>query len=491
MKLKKYILLIAAYTLIIGTPLQAQNASDALRYANYNDLLTARNAGFGGAMSALGADFSTVTSNPAGLAWYRRSVLQVSPVISSIKTTSKLTNEKENAAFGETTNDFSLGSLGIVAANYRPSRKLKTFNFGVGINSLNGFDEKFYYEGHSKGSIVNRFLEQANDVGLTQFESQLAYDADALLFSEANNLYSSDFDNAPEALTLKEQTVNTSGGLNEFDLSLAFNVDEKLLVGITLGLTSVDYQEDKQYKETDDGDGKTGSVPIFDALTYNESLNTTGGGANLKMGVIYRVNQTIRMGIAFHSPTSLTLTDKYNADMVYDYTIDSKEYEGSAVSPDGSFSYELKTPWRLIGSAGAVLGKSGAIGIELEYENYASSSFNYNGYIDEENEVNKAIKDELSTALGVNLGGELALNDFRLRAGVQAKQSPLQGDNTFSTGFSVGAGFRWESFYVDAAYRKATQKQSYLPYKTTSPYPQLVDKDVFSGNVYLTLGFRF
>lgn len=487
----KHAIFLISISFFTSFSLHAQTATEALRYASFNDLVTARNAGFGGAMSGLGADFSSISSNPAGLAWFRKSILQVTPVISNFNTTSLLTNEKDNRSVSDNTGDFNLGSLGIVATNYRASRKLKTFNFGVGINSISAFDEKFSFEGHSKGSIVNRFLEQANDIGLSTFESQLAYDAGGLLYSEADNLYSSDFDVAPEALTFKEQTVSTQGGINEFDLSLAFNVEEKVLIGISLGLASVDFQEEKLYKETDDGEGKHGNVPTFDALSYTETLRTEGGGVNLKLGAIYRINQIVRMGIAFHSPTKYDLTDSYHSEMTYDYTLDNETNAGSASSPDGSFSYSLKTPWRIIGSAGAVIGKRAAIGVEIEYEDYATSSFDFNSYLDAENEANKDIEDELAAALGINLGGEVSLNNFKLRAGVQAKQSPLEGDNTFSTGFSVGAGFRWEAFFFDAAFRKGSQKKSYTPYNTSEGYEQIVDKDVFSNNVYLTLGFRF
>ncbi len=490
----KYIKNIPALLILIlltNTAIFAQQATDVLRYGIMDGAITARNAGFGGAMSALGADFSSITSNPAGLAWFRHSAIQVSPIINNVNTTALLTNEQGNQSQSDDTGGLQLGSLGIVAANYRRSRKVRTFNFGVGVNKLSSFDEKFSYAGHSKGSIVNRFLEQANDVGLTEFESNLAYDAGALIYSEADNLYSSDFDVAPEAITLKEQSVSTLGGISEFDLSLAFNVEEKILIGLTLGLSSVDFQEHKLYKEIDDGDGKHGNVPTFDALSYTESLRTTGGGLNLKMGMIYRVNQMIRFGVAFHSPTNFDLTDTYNSEMTYDYTWDNQAYNGTANSPDGSFSYSLRTPWRVLGSVGAVLGKRAAVGIELQYEDFASSDFNFNGYFDEENNINSDVEEKLSASVGVNVGGELALNNFRLRGGVQAKQSALANDNTFNTGFSLGAGFRWEAFYIDLSYRKGAAKKSYLPYKTTEGYEQLVDKDTFTSNVFLTLGFKF
>ena len=79
--------------------LKAQVASDALRYSyipQYGG--TARAMGVGGSMGAIGGDFSTLSTNPAGLATYRSGEFIFSPSFHGSKTTSLLENGGKDAA---------------------------------------------------------------------------------------------------------------------------------------------------------------------------------------------------------------------------------------------------------------------------------------------------------------------------------------------------------------------------------------------------------
>ena len=60
-----------------GTAL-AQNGEDALRYTRLGLQGSARIQGIGGAQTALGADISTMSVNPAGLGMFRRSEANLS-----------------------------------------------------------------------------------------------------------------------------------------------------------------------------------------------------------------------------------------------------------------------------------------------------------------------------------------------------------------------------------------------------------------------------
>src|SRR5215204_5430306 len=52
---------------------KSQNEVDALRYSQVMTGSTARSLSMGGAFGALGADFSSLSTNPAGLGVYRKS----------------------------------------------------------------------------------------------------------------------------------------------------------------------------------------------------------------------------------------------------------------------------------------------------------------------------------------------------------------------------------------------------------------------------------
>src|SRR5690606_9243644 len=74
---------------MMTTASHAQTASDALRYSLLEPGGTARTIGVGGAIGAMGADFATVGTNPAGLGAYRRSEMVFTPglYISRVETT--------------------------------------------------------------------------------------------------------------------------------------------------------------------------------------------------------------------------------------------------------------------------------------------------------------------------------------------------------------------------------------------------------------------
>ena len=57
----------------------AQNEVDALRYSTQNLSGTARYSAMGGAFGSLGGEFSTLSSNPAGIGMYQFSELTFTP----------------------------------------------------------------------------------------------------------------------------------------------------------------------------------------------------------------------------------------------------------------------------------------------------------------------------------------------------------------------------------------------------------------------------
>ncbi|MBK9317869.1 MAG: hypothetical protein IPM91_02820 [Bacteroidetes bacterium] len=69
---------IAAF--LISATAHAQTDADILRFSMLNYGSTARSLGMGNSFGALGADFSTLAINPAGIALYRKSEFSVSPL---------------------------------------------------------------------------------------------------------------------------------------------------------------------------------------------------------------------------------------------------------------------------------------------------------------------------------------------------------------------------------------------------------------------------
>jgi hypothetical protein len=235
--------------------LAAQNFTDALRYSEFTAGGTARAIGAGSAMGALGTDFSVLSTNPAGLGWYRSSEFVLSPGINNARTDSRLTNDENAFPFEENRSKFNLNTFGAVFAAANSTRDWRTTNFGIGVNRLADFHQNSYFEGSSAGSIVDRFREQANSVdGISDFESGLAIDVGALYENNPpDGLFYSDFQLAPDEAVFRRQDVFTTGAINELVFSFAGNYQDRLLLGATVGVPIVRYSVEKEYREADPG----------------------------------------------------------------------------------------------------------------------------------------------------------------------------------------------------------------------------------------------
>ena len=80
---------------IISIPeIHAQNEIDALRYSQNSFFGTAKFTSMAGSFGSLGGDFSTLSLNPAGIAFYQNSELTYTPNFSFIDNTSYLNGNK-------------------------------------------------------------------------------------------------------------------------------------------------------------------------------------------------------------------------------------------------------------------------------------------------------------------------------------------------------------------------------------------------------------
>ena len=495
--MKYFILLLATFSFSV---LNAQLASDALRYSNLDfGSSTARSLGVGGSLGALGADYSVLSTNPAGLGMYRRSEFVLTPAVFATKTESDLlgTNNVQNRS--ET--DFNLANIGAVFVSQPRLSKWTTFNFGIGLNRLTNFDQEFFYEGETPSTITDRFLDIANDTGPDAFEAGVAEDAEAIFFDEPSGLYFSDYSDLSLGFLInKSQTVERSGSLNELVFSFAGNYDEKLIVGLTVGVPFLTFTELKVYQEFVDESSfaSTPDVEPFSTnLQYTERLTTNGVGINAKLGLIYRLSQMLRLGAAVHTPTNFGMDDLFSTDLTYMLRSSNQNISNGGTSPNGVFDYRLKTPWRYFANAGLIIGKSGFVSAEVEYVNYAKNEFDLtaesNSPEDQafQEQLNEQIGEDFQSAVNIRIGGEWAVNQFRLRGGYQVRTSALADTDGGLGIFSLGAGFRGERVFLDLGYQRGTTENSYSPYLTSFANEPIVDNNLTISRYLLTIGYKF
>ncbi len=498
--MKRIALFLLPVFLFLGNKTMAQNITDALRYSTLNYGGTARSMGAGNALGALGADYSVLSTNPAGLANFRTNELVFTPAIRFTNTDATLKNGGDNLTVSEQRTNFHFDNAGLVFYKEPRGSKWTTANFAIGFNQLANFSQRTYYDGRSKGSILDGWHDEAKSVAydttqLYGLGAGLAAQTYALYFQGADTMQT-DFSAYPNATIARSQDIRESGRINEMVLSFAGNYDEKVSLGMTLGVPFYSFTQRKRYIETDPG----AEVLYFDRLQFDETLKTSGIGVNLKLGAIWRVNQNLRLGAAFHTPTLTTMTDNFEATLKYDYSDASGAVRNEAEGIAEPFDYGLKTPWRAIGSVAFLVPRVGFLSADVEFLDYSKAKFDLTKNFQDdatrqyESELNKELAATYASAVNIRLGGEAVAGRLRVRAGYNLFGTPFdaRGTKNFpNSAISFGVGVRKNWFYMDLGYRYSKGKEQFTPYVTASGAGQTVDTEAVRHDCLLTFGFKF
>lgn len=496
MKNKLYSLLIF---LICAGQSPAQNVSDAVRWSVLQPASTGRTLGVAGSFGAMGGDFSVLSVNPAGLGEYARGEFVFSPSMNFKESRAFLVKDP-NRINTEDDSSIKIDNLGFVASNSPVASKWTHSNFAIGYNKVSDLGRTFYYEGKTIGSITEEFAEYANGKvldDLDNFRAWPAYSVGAIYDLDEDQDYETDFQERPLQPVQKRQLVSQEGSINELAFAWGGKYDNRLNVGVVVGVPFVNYEETKTYEELD----PDREISLFDDLTFTEYLNTTGVGVNFKAGLIYTINKTFRIGGAIHSPTWYTLNDDYFTNLEYAYT-DTENHRFEHRSPDGSFKYKINSPWRAIGSVGAILklGENvvGFVNGDVEWVDYGESSVDLTAYSSDPIEsqktvsINRDISQFLGQSVNVRLGSELGIQKLRLRAGYESSQSPYNADVDRMEGWSFGIGLREDNFFMDLGFQSRKSNEGYLPYVVldTERHP-LVNIETIRKKFLFTIGFKF
>lgn len=483
----------------------AQDESDALRYSNLAPQGTARSMGFGGALGAIGGDFTSLSINPAGIGVYRSSELTFTPSLKLNGTSSTYTG----AAMDDNATRFNINNLGVVFTSAATGRryknsKWKAASFGIGINRVADFTSNHIYSGYNNTSSASEvfladaiaypdsYTDNATFAGLGYNSYLLDYPNDTIGYVKIPNFNTG---------LNQSRKVEQRGGITDVNISFGGNYEEKLMLGATIGIPSLRYLRDITLREEDaSGDPNND----FDYFEYKESLKTTGTGINLKLGMIYNFTNNFRAGAAIHTPTFFALNDVYSRSIVSN-TEGFKAYLGEdpnpvtrVDAPVNEYSYSLITPWRGVISAAGIIGKHGFISFDYEFVDYSSARYSFED-IDSyyESEVNNGIKTMYKGASNIRIGGEARFDILMVRLGFGYYGNPYKNANMGSERltYSAGLGLRFDNMFLDLGYSYATSSYQEQPYAIVYPnevidVPSATVNNSFS-NVAMTVGFKF
>ncbi|MBP7556865.1 MAG: aromatic hydrocarbon degradation protein [Chitinophagaceae bacterium] len=512
---------ILLFGLACSQSLLAQIPEDVLKYSWQPVNGTARINAIGGAMGALGGDLSATFTNPAGLGFYKTADLVLSPGFNGLRNKGSFrgTDAKDKKSF------FNLGTSGIVGGlngNGRWTSKAislavtTTANFNshvyyTGKNDFSSFGEQYAAEAAGSGLSLADILN-SNSVSLGTRMAVYTFLADTVTLGNNPNpdivsmaLRDNLKNNAPY-LVEQSQRIQTTGGITEAAIGYAANMNDKFYIGGSLGIPILRYSKNSWLREADATGNNNND---FNFAELNEHFTTKGTGLNLKLGVIAKPSEDLRLGLAIHTPTWYTLKDSYTADMAVDldqyrsvpgvYKVSSDLFTGGEAPV---YRYELFTPWRFMLSGAFVLREvedvrqqRGFITADIEYVTHKSNRFRNaedyddNGYYDQLNEV---IKNYYKNAINFRLGGELKFTTIMVRAGLAYYGSPYADGALKSNKFflSGGLGYRNAGMYIDLGYVHALQKDVNFPYRLPDKANTFASINGTGSNLMLTIGFK-
>ena len=540
--------LFAALALGVPMLLSAQSAVDAYTLSQTELRGTARFMSMGGAFTALGGDLSTLSQNPAGIGVYRRSeigaTLDISP--RSIKAATSTNDFKTNKTKVNCNNFGYVGTARLDGA-------LRTFNWGVTYNRVASFDRVFHaYNGGPTHSSLSNYIasftgntpEADLNFGYSDASSTPSYNpyldgtADWLSILAYNSyMINPDGQGGYQGLSNNstngdaDSQVHEKGYVDEYAIDFGGNVNNVVMWGIGFGITDLNFHRTTYYSESmenatvpyDNGSGSSAGQLVngnagFQLDNY-QSIN--GTGFNLKLGVILRPINELRIGFAVHTPTWYSLSQSSYATTGFSYLnpnapeTDHNPLQGNEETDNSYYNFHMTSPWKLMFGAAAVIGNQAIVSLDYERQAYGNTKVSYQdqygNYVSDDN-VNDDTKNYFKAANILRAGIEYRVTpQLSLRAGYNytsatSKDEVLDGKtevytagmnpaytlNRTTNAISLGLGYRFSQFYIDAAYVYRNRKSTYFAY---TPYNGIqtpkADLTENTNSIVLSVGVKF
>lgn len=514
----KKIVSLAVFTLAM-LPAAAQDTYENARLLGADLNGTARYVGMGGALDALGADISTIGTNPAAIGVFRHSTASVSMGIVSQE------DAKRFDQVGKT--NFSFDQVGFVystqtdrnsflnfAFNYHKSR-----NFDQILSAANSLSHASLGKlAYGKSCQLDErqggyFLEENSTDGVVDGWHDRSSNNRAYTYTQWDHVYTNgvnwDQDNFDPSEPYKNVFLEAegyefdrahSGYIGNFDFNLSGNLDNRLFLGVTLGIKHVDYKGYSEYLErvVDGNDRYIGNTVLAD------ERKITGTGIDLSIGAIYRPieDSPFRVGLTIKTPTWYDLKSR-NATVLFnatDYNKLNPDYAnwGYDEFPSGeTYEFRYYTPWQFGLSAGHTIGNYLALGAGWDYADYGCADNrvkdgydeygNPDSYSDEvmnrhtENTLRgvstlkAGVEFKPDPSIAVRLGynyvspmyQDNGVRDTRLSSIGNWYSSTADYTNWKSTNrITCGLGFKHNGWNFDLAYQYSATKGQFFPFQS-------------------------
>lgn len=530
-----------ATVLMIAMSTNAQETYENAKLVGEDLNGTARYVGMGGAMEALGADVSTIGTNPAGLGLFRHSNLSVSGGLLMQSNGKEFANgNKTNASFDQIGGVYSTRTGAKSFLNFGFSyHKGKNFDYILNAaNSLNGssqnkqsFIKGLLGDEGKGGFFIDRDPKTKANVGYSDLNKK----SNAYTFSQIDYLYYNTL--IPTNNPVKpynydggnDYTFNRAhnGYIGNYDFSVSGNLNDRVYLGVTFGIKDVHYNAYSEYSE---------NLVSGARASVADNRSITGSGFDVTAGVIVRPIESspFRIGAYMKTPTWYDLTTS-NTTKLIDYRNYGAANKSKIIS--NSYDYKIWTPWKFGFSLGHTIGSSLALGATYEYEDYSriNTRINDGGYIDywtgsyydssiADTQMNNHTREVLKGVSTLKLGVEYKpITNLALRAGYNYVSPMYVSDGQKDPGlsslgtsyasatdytnweatnrFTLGVGYQIDKFNIDLAYQYSSQSGDFYPFSNvknininSTTYNNIATGTKVKNDksqLLLTLGYRF
>lgn len=446
---------------------------------------SARYVGMGGAMGAFGSDLSTIEKNPAGIATYRSSAVELS--LSALWGNSKIPGEMNRNQEGAPLVAFN--NTGFVS-NLRTGLN-DAVNFAFSYKRTKSFDRYTEYNTLLTGKPYDLVIDNPDGTQTTIISP-----------------------NERQCFNNKE-----SGSIHSFDFNISRAIDNRFFFGLTLGVNTVDYLSNAVFtsdypdykKQVIDQDNNTAEYPLI-RTDYDVAHRMRGAGISFGMGTIIRPIQesSWRVGLSVKTPTMYNLTSDYNYKL-YNYQL--TDYPGGDAQNLYS-KYKIYTPWTINASTGITIGTFMALGAEFEYQNCKHSNIYVGG-----SKMNGQCGTDLKQMYTFRIGAEFNAGNVSLRCGYNYISPMFQDNamkafvdnsafnenrldwfsdllkqsNVMTLGIGISGGKIFKSGYLDLAYMHQWDHRSIsLKEDDSATYSEpYTDYTANRNNITLAIGWVF
>lgn len=463
--MKKNLLLLLAAGLTFST-VQSQEMKDAMRYAQSELQGTARFTSMSGAFGALGGDLSSLNVNPAGSAIFNNN--QFASTMGFYDTKNNSNYFRTSTTASENTFDLNQAGGVFVFKTRDPNNSVKKFSMSINYENTNNYNNSLFSAGVSPiNSIDGYFLNYANgvplellgknsypDLGHGAQQAYLGYWGfiiNPVSDTDKNTLYTSNVRSGGNYY--QENSVYSNGYNGKLIFNSAVQINN-LYFGLNLNSHFTDYVQDTNFYESNNNTLDLRDDGVSN-LNFSNSLHTFGSGFSFQVGTIAKLNDNIRVGFTYESPTWYNLQDEFSQRLTSITTNIKESSPPNVVDPviiNYYAPYDLQTPGSLTGSFAYIFGKMGLISIDYKYKDYSNTEFSpENEYF---RDLNNVMQHTFGSSSEIRVGGEYRIQNLKLRGGYRFEGSPYKDSVTIGdlNSFSGGLGYNFGSIKLDFSY---------------------------------------